>query len=93
MSNRSGGPGPPLFSVFCFSTRPPARHPEAARPPTHREIKTGRRPVDSSLESWGLSLNDSKVEREARKLFEVTPGKFQLCTLQEKGPDRNKCQV
>ena len=42
MSNRSGGPGPPLFSVFCFSTRPPARHPEAARPPTYREIKNAR---------------------------------------------------
>ena len=42
VSNRSGGPGPPLFSVFCFSTRPPARHPEAARPPTDREIKNAR---------------------------------------------------
>ena len=49
MSNRSGGPGPPLFSVFCFSTRPPARHPEAARPPTYREIKNARpRDVESS---------------------------------------------
>ena len=57
-----GPPGPLLFSVFCFSKRPPARHPEAARPPTHREIKTGRRPVDSRLESWGL--HDSKDERE-----------------------------
>ena len=31
-----------MFSVFCFSKRPPARHPEAARPPTHREIKNAR---------------------------------------------------
>jgi len=31
-----------LFSVFCFSKRPPARHPEAARPPTDREIKNAR---------------------------------------------------
>ena len=42
MSNRSGGPGPPLFSVFCFSKRPPARHPEVARPPTDPEIKKRR---------------------------------------------------
>ena len=49
MSNRSGGPGPPLFSVFCFSKRPPARHPEVARPPTDPEIKK-RRPEDSTHE-------------------------------------------
>ena len=43
VSTRSGGPAPPpsvYFSVCCFSkrppNRPPARHPEAARPPTHR---------------------------------------------------------
>ena len=44
-STPSGGPGPPgplLFSVFCFSKRPPARHPEAARPPTDPEIKNAR---------------------------------------------------
>ena len=50
MSNRSGGPGPPLFSVFCFSKRPPARHPEVARPPTDPEIKK-RRPWTAHLES------------------------------------------
>ena len=33
---------PLLFSVFCFSTRPPARHPEAARPPTDLKIKIAR---------------------------------------------------
>ena len=37
-----GPPGPLLFSVFCFSKRPPARHPEAARPPTDPEIKSAR---------------------------------------------------
>ena len=37
-----GPPGPLLFSVFCFSKRPPARHPEAARPPTDPEIKNAR---------------------------------------------------
>ena len=37
-----GPPGPLLFSVFCFSKRPPARHPEAARPPTDPEIKKRR---------------------------------------------------
>ena len=41
-STPSGGPGPLLFYVFCFSKRPPARHPEAARPPTDREIKNAR---------------------------------------------------
>jgi len=44
-STPSGGPRPPgplLFSVFCFSKRPPARHPEAARPPTDPEIKNAR---------------------------------------------------
>ena len=37
-----GPPGPLLFSVFCFSKRPPARHPEVARPPTDPEIKKRR---------------------------------------------------
>ena len=31
VSNRSGGHGPPLFSVFCFSKRPPARPPATPR--------------------------------------------------------------
>ena len=54
MSNRSGGPGPPLFSVFCFSKRPPARHPEVARPPTDPEIKK-RRPTYTPVNVYGVS--------------------------------------
>ena len=54
MSNRSGGPGPPLFSVFCFSKRPPARHPEVARPPTDPEIKNvGPRDVSIGVAPLG----------------------------------------
>ena len=61
MSNRSGGPAPPLFSVFCFSKRPPARHPEAARPPTDPEIKNARPkcsgPQSSALGIYGTVLS------------------------------------
>ena len=47
-------PGPLLFSVFCFSKRPPACHPEAARPPTDLEIKIAR-PGSRVLKLlWGL---------------------------------------
>ena len=35
-----GALAPPLFSVFCLSKRPPARHPEAARTPTHPAERT-----------------------------------------------------
>ena len=65
MSNRSGGPGPPLFSVFCFSKRPPARHPEVARPPTDPEIKKRRPEQDRRAQSFLSGVRAAGCHGEA----------------------------
>ena len=61
-----------LFSVFWFSKRPPARHPEAARPPTDREIKTGRPEKGPVLSSSETSVHlSSACMASARRDSEI----------------------